>query len=481
MANGGMTLQERLFQGSPAEEITPVPRRGIYIRVAAVVAESVIVSEEISRSNFMREPRAAVMIVVEATWEDPGGTLRTIAARMENKSAGGACVRVETPIPVGSKLHIKALREQFDGRARYCISDGVDYLVGIQRVEARSAATAAPVLAPPPRLLAEVAAVPADAGKKKRSRPNRKTAKGVSKTPVRRKTRAPVAGAGPVETAVLENPPASGNRRELDSPLPNFAARLESVLQSKQHPSQPLTEQEKRIMRRKWLESALWSNKQESGKTQGNGKEDSSQLGNDGDAHAIALTPAPGKILVDGAAEILRSQVEYLSMEDIYLAAGILNLRGGYSINKVVEMLRSEHMRGLSKEMKRAAVLMALDAAGISVAEVSNDARARQDALDAYEAGQKKQAEAEWARKAEQIAQIQAELEHVQQQYAERISRHRDAVTREKSAFSHWQAAKQQESQRMAEAAELCLKASMSDAQGSRPDVNMASASNRTM
>ena len=49
----------------------------------------------------------------------------------------------------------------------------------------------------------------------------------------------------------------------------------------------------------------------------------------------------------------------------------------GYSINKVVEMLHSEHIRGLSKEMKRAAVLMALDSAGIAISEVLGDAQAR--------------------------------------------------------------------------------------------------------
>ena len=44
--------------------------------------------------------------------------------------------------------------------------------------------------------------------------------------------------------------------------------------------------------------------------------------------------------------------------------------------------------------MKQAAVLMALDAAGISLDQVQQDAKARQDVLDSYEAGQKKQVEA---------------------------------------------------------------------------------------
>jgi hypothetical protein len=240
-------------------------------------------------------------------------------------------------------------------------------------------------------------------------------------------------------------------------------------------------------MRRKWLESALWNGKHEGVKANGNGQGDgnTSAIGEDANPHverALQLTPVPEKPGEDDAgAGIVRSHVEYLPMEDIYQAAGILNLRRGYSVNKVVEMVRSEHMRGLSKEMKRAAVLMALDTAGISVAEVLGDARARQEALDAYEAGQRKQAEAEWAGKVEEIAQIQAELERVKEQYAARISRHQDAVTREKAAFSSWQTVKHQESQRMTEASELCLKSSISDVGGSRPEVSLVAASSRTM
>ena len=67
-------------------------------------------------------------------------------------------------------------------------------------------------------------------------------------------------------------------------------------------------------------------------------------------------------------------QAELMCMEDIYRAAGIMSPRRGYSVTKVVEMLHSDHMRGLPKEMKRAAVLMALDAAGVSADEVLRDA-----------------------------------------------------------------------------------------------------------
>ena len=152
-------------------------------------------------------------------------------------------------------------------------------------------------------------------------------------------------------------------------------------------------------------------------------------------------------------------ETELLPMEDIYRAAGITSPRRGYSIGKVVEMLRSEHLRGASRELRRAAVLMALDAAGVTVDEVLQDAKVRQEAIDAYATEQRKHAEAQWARKAEENLQIQAELELVKAHYGERIRRNLDGVAREKATFGSWLKAKEQETQGMAEAVEQVLKA----------------------
>jgi len=151
-------------------------------------------------------------------------------------------------------------------------------------------------------------------------------------------------------------------------------------------------------------------------------------------------------------------QVELLPMEDIYRAAGIVNPRRGYSVTKVVEMLKSEHLRGLSKEMKRASVLMALDAAGVVIDDVLRDAKVRQEAIDSYEAEQRKQFEALWAQKAEENMQINAELERVKASYAEKVKRNQDGVAREKATFVGWLTIKQQEAQGMNEAVELCTK-----------------------
>lgn len=170
-------------------------------------------------------------------------------------------------------------------------------------------------------------------------------------------------------------------------------------------------------------------------------------------AELRAAPPSPGA--ADNSGGI---HSELLAMEDIYRAAGITSPRRGYSVTKVVDMLRSEHMSGLSKEMRRAAVLMALDAAGVSVEEVLQDAKVRHEAIEAYAAEQRKHAEAQWARKAEENIQIQAELEQVKALYAERIRRNLDGVAREKATFGSWLKMKEQEIQGMAEAVEQVLK-----------------------
>jgi hypothetical protein len=152
------------------------------------------------------------------------------------------------------------------------------------------------------------------------------------------------------------------------------------------------------------------------------------------------------------------SRADLLSYDDIYHAAGIMSPRSGYGIHKVVEMLNSERIRALSKDIQRASVLMALDAAGASVDQLLQDATRRQHALDSYEDGQRKQIEEFEARKAQENTQLQAEMERLTAHYAERIQHNLDQVAKEKEMLRNWQMAKQHESQRISEVVDLCSK-----------------------
>ena len=86
---------------------------------------------------------------------------------------------------------------------------------------------------------------------------------------------------------------------------------------------------------------------------------------------------------------------------------------------------------------------MALDAAGVQVDEVLQDATLRQRAINSYEAIQRKHLEEYEARKAQDNCAIQAQMERVAAEYAARISNNLDEVAHEKDNFRKWQCRKQ--------------------------------------
>lgn len=431
----------------------------------------------------MPEFRTPVMTLVEASWQDQRGALQTVHARMEDKSPGGACIRVKTPIGVGSKLRIQWRFEQFSGTARYCRSEGREYIVGIQRDTTRSSIPnqPAPMDVPPLEdvsssdlLLPPVKIPSLPARQESKLNENSIAEPKVESAPM--VPTATNAAAGPPSGVLYE---MDERDRLLISELQEFDALQRTQLQTKSLPKERQSGKERKHMRPKWLELP-WHDKQEGPSESGSGNGEASGDGNgngksEKEKYMPHLTQPMEKAPVHSAREVPNFQVELLPMEDIYRGAGIMNPRRGYSINKVVDMLHSEHICGLSKEMKRAALLMALDAAGMQIKQVQQDAKARQDALDAYEAEQRKQVEAEWARKAEEVIQIQAELESIKAHYMARIGRNLEGVAREKATFNSWLTLKQQECQCMAEAVELCLKSAVSPSP-SPSDVGMVKA-----
>jgi len=95
------------------------------------------------------------------------------------------------------------------------------------------------------------------------------------------------------------------------------------------------------------------------------------------------------------------------------------------------------------------------------------DATRRQHALHSYETGRREQLETFEARKAQENAQIEAELERIRAHYAERIQHHREQIQQEKDALRNWQMAMQHEVQRIAEVIDLCKKPAASAASAS--------------
>lgn len=81
--------------------------------------------------------------VAEVAGEDHSGTSFRAPATLEDTSPSGACVRIQRPFNIGSRLTIRWHREQFSATARNCRSDGTAFLVGLLREPGNSTDVAA--------------------------------------------------------------------------------------------------------------------------------------------------------------------------------------------------------------------------------------------------------------------------------------------------------------------------------------------------
>ncbi len=140
------------------------------------------------------------------------------------------------------------------------------------------------------------------------------------------------------------------------------------------------------------------------------------------------------------------------SFEEIYRAAEISPAAHGYTILKIADMLQSEHIRSLPAEVKRSSILLALEAAGVKLTEVIEDAIRRDRALDTYERVLQKSVEDLEARTKEENRKVEEELERLMTEYRTRLQANNDGLTKEKELFFNWRLQKQQEEKRIADA-----------------------------
>lgn len=141
-----------------------------------------------------------------------------------------------------------------------------------------------------------------------------------------------------------------------------------------------------------------------------------------------------------------------VNLGDVYDAARIPSPPHGYTVLKVAEMLKSEHLQSLPDDVKRKSIMVALDAAGVSVDEIVQDAVQRDRALDGYERVLQKHLDelraattADNQRIEEEIAQRAAELRA-------RIEANAQKLAADEREFAAWQSRKRQEETVIADA-----------------------------
>lgn len=284
----------------------------------------------------MPEPRSAVMILVDASWEGPTGTTQTARARIEYRSANGACIRIEKRIAVGARLSPQWRWEKFSGVARYCRREGHEYLVGVQReasaINARDRATrpnkvlvASPAATKTGGLPAAEKQVPHASPEEKSENNNAaKVSSEVMATPV---VYAATAGDSTVRAQQF-----SGTGRFDQFPQQYSDVLRETNLESKQLVDARQAEKERKPMRRKWLEVAQWHNKPEAADSDSDRNRNGSNAkaqSNEAPAHRAAEVRAT----MDLQADRQPFHAELLGVDDIYRAAGIIEPRLQHSLS----------------------------------------------------------------------------------------------------------------------------------------------------
>ena len=141
-----------------------------------------------------------------------------------------------------------------------------------------------------------------------------------------------------------------------------------------------------------------------------------------------------------------------MSFQDIYGAAEINAPEHGYTVLKIIDLLHSEHIRNLSRDVKKSSLLLALEAAGVKAEEIVQDAVRRDKALDTYERVQQKALEELEARKTKESQELQAEIERRISEMQSKVQANNEEVTKAKEQFYGWQLKKQQEEQKIADA-----------------------------
>jgi hypothetical protein len=163
-------------------------------------------------------------------------------------------------------------------------------------------------------------------------------------------------------------------------------------------------------------------------------------------ANPTGENPAPARSLLESFEEIYRN-APVKPPKVAYPSLGIL---------RVIDMVHSPHLDGMSADAKRSAVLMALETVGVKAEDLLQDAMLRQRALNDYEESQQTKLRELETVKMKENSLIRAELDRLSAAHLDRIQLNLDELARLQDNLRMWTERKEQESQQIAEAATYC-------------------------
>jgi hypothetical protein len=78
------------------------------------------------------EPRLLCADLVEIHWKDKSGRQRRTVANLEDISGSGACLQLESAIPLHTKVVISYPSGDLTGHIRYCVYREIGYFLGVR-------------------------------------------------------------------------------------------------------------------------------------------------------------------------------------------------------------------------------------------------------------------------------------------------------------------------------------------------------------
>lgn len=179
----------------------------------------------------------------------------------------------------------------------------------------------------------------------------------------------------------------------------------------------------------------------------------------EGSEGAPQSAPEPGEREIPAEAfetaqprKITRSEVpaDVVDFGAVYAEAGIELPLHGYGIDKVAEMLEGKRLQTLTREVRATAVMAAIEAAGVPLRDVIQDAVVRDKALDAFEAAKSREVQELQARTETRAEAIQAEMDAFLKERNDELEALKAAKEKAHRAFLDLQARKRREEDRLA-------------------------------
>jgi regulator of extracellular matrix RemA (YlzA/DUF370 family) len=150
---------------------------------------------------------------------------------------------------------------------------------------------------------------------------------------------------------------------------------------------------------------------------------------------------------------VARSEVpaDVADFTAVYREAEIELPAHGYGLDKVAEMLQGKRLASLGREVKATAVLAALEAAGVPIKDVIDDAVLRDKALDAFEESKGREVRELHAKADARIQAIKDEIESVLREKNAEMEGLKKAAETADQAFLGLQTRKRREEERLHE------------------------------